>query len=306
MGKKAVAAAQQRLASELANATEDTKLELELQKQALEEAMAATKLKIRKLLRKKKNIPKKLFDCLPWLRGIVPNHNRQLRPPFNYNIHVKKLCVWDIRKLYGIGSCSSNSAAFKMILLAIQRCPKLEKISLKGCEERGSYLRGMLSVPSLRALCLPLPYTDSVFDLLCALSRTAHNLETISIISNDKFILEESLEHDCLQLLIQSQNRLKKIKMTKVEIKLCSLFKLLESQSNSLESIVLKECIILKDDPDFMPGSITFHRLTNLCMSKCELSIGMVIVRAHVPNLKRFDVIRCEADFGWNESWAIL
>jgi len=65
------------------------------------------------------------------------------------------------------------------------------------------------------------------------------------------------------------------------------VFELLESQSNSLESIVLSDIHILPDDSNIEP--IKFHHLTGIYIKKCRiLENGLnSIFEADLPELRQ-------------------
>ena len=75
----------------------------------------------------------------------------------------------------------------------------------------------------------------------------------------------ESTPHPGLQKLIQSQHQLKTITIRSIAINMSSLFKLLESQSKSLESIVLTNNNFCQDNSN-IELIIKFHQQTSFCI----------------------------------------
>ena len=135
---------------------------------------------------------------------------------------------------------------------------------------------------------------------------TTHNLKSISFIHDGdgiEYDFEKVLvPHDGLRKLIQSQHQLKTITMKHVTIKMSSLFTLLESQSNSLESIVLENIYLDPDNLNTEP--LKFHQLTSICVKKSYISKEGLksIIDADLPKLQQLKFENTEN----NEDWILL
>lgn len=81
------------------------------------------------------------------------------------------------------------------------------------------------------------------------------------------------------------------------------LFKLLESQSNTLESIVLERSHLHQDDLE--PEQVKFHQLTTICIRYCRiLKRGLnVIIKADLPKLQQ---LKFEKTSVYHNEWILL
>jgi len=160
----------------------------------------------------------------------------------------------------------------------------------------------MKSLPHLQNLSWHLDLDNNIFSTL---SRDAHNLKSISIVGFRKLFEFELKSCYGLQKLIQSQHQLKIFTMEHVTANMGSLFKLLESQSNSLESIVLKNVGFNSDDLDINP--IKFHKLTSIHISNCWISKKGGLRSIFEADLPRLQKLKFENNF-WkhNSDWILL
>jgi len=180
----------------------------------------------------------------------------------------------------------------RIILLAIAYCPNLSTLSLT----LNSYLMGksqplvfINSIPNLQHLIL---YLNVENNMVNTLSVAAQNLKSISVkvckSAKYKYNLEQE-SHRGLQKLIQSQHQLKTITMANVITRMETIFKLLESQSNSLESIILKHFRFYSDDSD--TEQIKFYQLKRIYIKNCTILMGGLksIFNADLPKLQQLE-----------------
>ena len=206
--------------------------------------------------------------------------------PFDYNRYLKEIHFHEIHSLVILTRFNTiNMPAVTMIIhLAIVYCPNLTTLSLTNhaLHHLAFYINDKWTLPSLQNLSLPLNLHYGAF---CTLSRAAHKLESISVDGPGVYC---PAEIEGLAKLIQSQHQLTAITIKLVaEINMSSLFKLLESQSNTLESIVLKESHLCQDNLKI--EQMTFHQLTTIYITRSWVSErGLkAIIKADLPKLQQ-------------------
>ena len=93
-----------------------------------------------------------------------------------------------------------------------------------------------------------------------------------------------------LKKLVQSQHQLKTITIEKGAAKMRTIFKILESQSSSLESIILKSFRFHSDD--FSIEQIKFHQLERISIKSCIVFNGGLksIFEADLPKLQQLEL----------------
>jgi len=171
--------------------------------------------------------------------------------------------------------------------LAITYCLNLTTLSLTSdslYQVMPFSINEKLTLSGLQNLSLHLNFDISTFSTL---SRAVHNLESLSItVEYDMYSTYNFTLHG-LQKLIQSQHQLKTIIVIGIVTRMSSLFKLLESQSNSLESIVLEDIFLHPNDLNIEP--LQFHQLTSICVKKGFISRGGLefIIEADLPKLQQ-------------------
>jgi len=232
--------------------------------------------------------------------------------PFDYSLYLKEIHFKEIQDLTAEHfRFKSAITQFRIVRLASGYCPNLKTlsfvISMYQSVDFCINIDEKWTLPCLRNLSLSIDLNDRI---LSTLSRTAHNLESISLeyclfvtgyswLENYYQFAEQEPYHHELQKLIQSQRQLKTIAMKFVVIKMSSLFKLLESQSNSLESIVLEDCSLHPDDLNIEP--INFHQLTSISIKKSLVSKGglKLIIEADLPKLQQIKFEDTEKPEDW-------
>ena len=229
--------------------------------------------------------------------------------PFDYSLYLKEIYFEEIQAL--IIWCSKfnlTKMSVSITCLAVAHCPNLTTLSLS---IYSLYLVPFSinegwTLPHLQNLSLPLHFDNSISSTL---SRIVHNLESISVedlgYAFFNFAKQEllALPHPGLQKLIQSPHQLKAIIVMGIITKMSSLFKLLESQSNSLESIVLEDIYLYPDD--LITESLKFHQLTSICVKKSYISKEGLksIIDADLPKLQH---LKFENTGLYESDWILL
>src|SRR6185312_10493782 len=208
--------------------------------------------------------------------------------PFDYRLYLKELHLKEIHTLTRRTRFSWYDVPARITRLAIKYCPILSTLSLTGqvffLVDPSMFLVSIKSLPCLQNLSWYLELDNSIFSTL---SRAAHNLKSISVeVSGVRTYNFEQELHNGLQKLIQAQHQLKSFTIKKVITKMRSVFELLESQSNSLESIFLEYVDFNSDDSNI--ESIKFDQLTSISIKDCQVSIRGLksILKADLPKLQ--------------------
>ncbi|CAG8510396.1 4222_t:CDS:1 [Paraglomus occultum] len=225
-------------------------------------------------------------------------HNRK-KFPFDYSLYLKEIHFHEIHSLGTRTRLNMTNMPIMTVIahLAIVYCPNLTTLSLTyhASHQLAFYINEKWTLPRLQSLSLSLNLHYGAF---CTLSRAAHKLESISVEGLDIHSLAEQIPHGLTEL-IQSQHQLKAITIKNIaEIDMGSLFKLLESQSNTLESIVLEGSHLCQDAIKI--EQMKFPQLTTICIKHSWISErGLkVIVEADLPKLKQLKI----EDTGLHES----
>jgi len=212
------------------------------------------------------------FTDADTLKSASPLHKKHSKKlPFDYSLYVKEICPGDIYSL--AGQTSKQYCARKIVRLAIKYCANIETLSLASPNiiiDQIQFLVSIESLPRLRNVSLYYHSTDRIFNIL---SEVAHNLVSISVGTCWSGIntFDKKPTHG-LQKLIQSQHQLKAFTIQNFKVKMGPLFKLLESRSNSLTSLVI-ECADIDCD-NLNIESIKFHRLTSIYIKNCTILEG--------------------------------
>ena len=213
--------------------------------------------------------------------------------PLDYSLYLKKIDFSEILKLTSeSGICNNDSARLKIIYLAINHCPNLERLSLTELPyDQSQFLDSVESLPNLRILRLDLNLDAKIFSTF---AKIAHNLKIISVGVQKKemeFKLHDDHNHE-LQTLIQSQHQLKAFAMKNIIVKMRSVFILLESQLDSLKLLHLEDIDIGCVSDDFNIKPIKFHQLASIQLKSCQIETGGLkpIFEADLPKLQQLEL----------------
>jgi len=226
--------------------------------------------------------------------------------PFDYRLYLKEIHLKEIHTLTRRTRFSWYDVPARITRLAIKYCPNLKTLSLTGqvffLVDPSLFLVSIKSLPCLQNLSWYLELDDSIFSTL---SEAAHNLKSISVeVSGVRAYNFEQELHNGLQKLIQSQHQLKAFTIKKVRTKMSSVFELLESKSNSLESIVLEYVYFNSDDSNI--EQIKFDQLASISIKDCQVSARGLksLFKADLPKLQIFEFEN--TDWRRENDWILL
>ncbi|CAG8653487.1 5080_t:CDS:1 [Paraglomus occultum] len=214
------------------------------------------------------------------------------RFPFDYSLYLKEIRFKEIeiltRQCTGYNSFHLYYMRVGITRLAMKYCPNLNTLSLR--TENSAYIdqsRFLLSINNLSRVQNLSWYLDLDDNIFSALSRAARNLKSISVKCRRSCYFKLGSRNHGLQKLVRSQRQLKTFTLKHVTVSMRSVFELLESQSNSLESLVLSDIDIDPDDSNIEP--IRFHHLTRIYIKNCRiLKTGLnPIFEADLPELQQ-------------------
>ncbi|CAG8552906.1 4859_t:CDS:1 [Paraglomus occultum] len=235
-------------------------------------------------------------------------HSPQLRKknnkkfPLDYSFYLEEFRFKEIQVLGWYTKFNSTDIQAMIAHLAVAYCPNLTTLSLTSHSPYRAdfHIDEKWTLPCLQNLSLSLILDNSVFSTL---SRAAHNLKSLSVKGPGGYNFAEQVPHYGLQNLIQSQHQLKTITVKIVITNMSSLFKLLESQSNSLQSIVLEDCRFYQDDLDIK--LIKFHQLASICIKQSWILEGGLksIIEADLPKLRQ---LKFENTGIYESDWILL
>jgi len=221
--------------------------------------------------------------------------------PLDYSFYLKEIRFSEILSLTKNTIFDSDDLRIKITRLAIKYCPNLKTLSLKRFNTyQGQLLVSIKNLPHLQTLELHSRLNNSTFNTL---SRVVKNLKSISL--DFKEYNFEQVLHPSLQKLVQSQRQLKTITIKNVTAKMRSVLKLLESQSNFLESIVLEK--VNFDSDDLKGEPVKFHQLKSIHIKNCQILTkrGLrSIFKADLPNLEKLKFEN--TDWRYKSDWTPL
>ncbi|CAG8517779.1 10967_t:CDS:2 [Paraglomus occultum] len=209
------------------------------------------------------------------------------KPPFNYNVYLKEIHFYEVWSLvrdwctpYGgdyeslsLTMRNSGKLAVKIVCLAILYCQHLRTFTLEAPKRLSYYqqiseiLMSVKSLPHLRICAFKLSgvANDKMLELF---SRFSHNLESLSVDFQDRF-LEKSAKTS-LQKLIQTQRYLKTVHVKRLSTTMASIFELLNVKSNCLESIILLGVKFQSgENMQFKPSQ--FRRVKSIDLRSCKI-----------------------------------
>jgi len=223
--------------------------------------------------------------------------------PLDYSLYLKEIHPGDIYSL--AAQTNKHYCVRKIARLAIKYCPNVETLSLTSPNiliDQNQFLVSIKSLPRLQNLSLYFHSAGNIFNIL---SKVAHNLKSISVkVCWDGVYTFEKRSPYGLQKLIQSQHQLKTFTIQTVTVKMRPLFKLLESQSNSLKSLVFEYVYFDYDDSNIEP--IKFHQLTSIYIKDCTILKGGLesIFETDLPKLQKLEFENTE--WRCKDDWILL
>ncbi|CAG8653279.1 10577_t:CDS:1, partial [Paraglomus occultum] len=209
----------------------------------------------------------------------------------DYSLYLKEIHFVDVQHLYRWRYLALNDRKFndvvdkmaiRIIRFAIQYCHRLQTLVLPHEFPSILLIKSLAfarALPQLRNFIWASHHSHK--EVFAALSKVAHNLESISVDFCTKWNSLDEGSMDAFQDLVRSQHRLKAVTIRNLNVNMVFMLELLKTQSSSLESLTFEHT-------DFSSNNSNTHADQQTREELADLSLTFKF-----PQLKRLKMRYC-------------